>query len=194
MQYYILNYIKSVGEDIHMHLVKETKTVQNKKIRNLTMAGIFAALITIMTAYICHIPIGANGGYIHFGDMFIYLAAVLLPRPYALIAAAIGGGLADLLTAPMWVPATIIIKMLIVLPFSGKGVKIVTWRNIIGTVWGYFISGVGYFVAEYFLFETWSVFLVSMAQTFVQSLGSAILFIVLGLALDKLHIKRKLFS
>lgn len=177
-----------------MHLVKETKTVQNKKIRNLTMAGIFAALITIMTAYICHIPIGANGGYIHFGDMFIYLAAVLLPRPYALIAAAIGGGLADLLTAPMWVPATIIIKMLIVLPFSGKGVKIVTWRNIIGTVWGYFISGVGYFVAEYFLFETWSVFLVSMAQTFVQSLGSAILFIVLGLALDKLHIKRKLFS
>ena len=79
----------------------------------LTITGLFAAMITLMTAYICHIPYGSNGGYIHFGDTLIYLAAALLPRPYALTAAAIGGGLADLLTAPMWAPATIIIKMLI---------------------------------------------------------------------------------
>lgn len=70
----------------------------------ITAAGLFAAMITIMTAYICHIPYGANGGYIHFGDALIYLGAVFLPRPYALAAAAIGGGMADLLTAPMWAP------------------------------------------------------------------------------------------
>ena len=57
-----------------------------------------AALITIMTAYICHIPVGTNGGYIHFGDALIYLSATLLPKPYAICAAAIGGGVADLLT------------------------------------------------------------------------------------------------
>ena len=90
------------------------------RVRYLNMTGLMAALITIMTAYICHIPVGVNGGYIHFGDSLIYLTAVLLPRPYALAAAAIGGGLADLLTAPMWTPATVIIKMLIVLPFSNK--------------------------------------------------------------------------
>ena len=61
------------------------------RVRYLTMTGLMAALITIMTAYICHIPVGVNGGYIHFGDSLIYLAAVLLPRPYALAAAAIGG-------------------------------------------------------------------------------------------------------
>ena len=54
------------------------------------------------------------GGYIHFGDAIIYLTATLLPAPYAIAAAAIGGGLADLLTAPMWILPTIIIKMLIV--------------------------------------------------------------------------------
>ena len=49
---------------------------------------------------------GFNGGYIHLGDALIYLAAVLLPAPYAMAAGAIGGGLADLLTAPVWAPAT----------------------------------------------------------------------------------------
>ena len=72
-------------------------TIQSTKIRNIAITGVFAALITVMTAYVCHIPVGTNGGYVHFGDALIYLAAVLLPRPYALAAAAIGGGMADLL-------------------------------------------------------------------------------------------------
>lgn len=161
------------------------------KVRYLTMTGIMAALITIMTAYICHIPVGLNGGYIHFGDTLIYLAAALLPTPYALAAAAIGGGMADLLTAPMWVSATIIIKMLITIPFTNKSDKIVTKRNIIAAVLAYFISGFSYFLAEYFLVGTWSVLWVSMAQSLVQSGGSAVFFVILGKALDKAHIKSK---
>ena len=34
----------------------------------ITVTGLFAAMIALMTAYIFHIPYGANGGYIHFGD------------------------------------------------------------------------------------------------------------------------------
>lgn len=159
----------------------------------LTITGIMAALITLMTAYIFHIPIGMNGGYIHFGDSLIYLAAVLLPGPYALAAAAIGGGMADLLTAPMWAPATIVIKMLITLPFTNKSTKIITPRNIIATVVAYLISGFGYFVAEYLLFGSWSVLLVSLSQNLLQSTGSALLFVVFGMALDKAQVKQKLF-
>ena len=70
--------------------MKATHTTTNSAAR-MTLTGLFAAMITLMTAYICHIPYGANGGYIHFGDALIYIAAVLLPRPYALAAAAIGG-------------------------------------------------------------------------------------------------------
>lgn len=76
--------------------------MRETRLRLLTLTGIFAALICLFTAYICHIPVGPNGGYLHFGDTFIYVAASLLPQPYALLAGAIGGGLADLLTAPMW--------------------------------------------------------------------------------------------
>lgn len=169
-------------------------TTQSTKVRNVTITGVFAALITVMTAYVCHIPVGTNGGYVHFGDALIYLAAVLLPRPYALAAAAIGGGMADLLTAPVWIPATVIIKMLITVPFTNKSAKIITWRNVIASIIAYLISGVGYFLAEYVLFGTWSVFFVSMSQSLVQSGGSAILFVVFGFALDRVHIKNKFFK
>ena len=161
------------------------------KVRYLTMTGLMATLIMIMTAYICHIPVGMNGGFIHFGDTLIYLAAILLPRPYALAAAAIGGGMADILTAPMWAPATIIIKMLIVFPFSNKSAKIVTPRNVFATVLAYFISGLSYFLAEYILFGNWAVLFISMSQSLIQSGGSAVLFVVLGHVLDKVHIKNR---
>ena len=164
------------------------------KTKKLTITGIMAALITLMTAYICHIPVGVNGGYVHFGDSLIYLTATLLPTPYALAAAAIGGGMADLLTAPMWAPATIVIKMLLVLPFTSRTTKIVTVRNVVATVLGYFISGIGYFIAEYFLFGSWSVLLVSMLQTLIQSAGSAIVFFALGTAFDRAHITVRFFT
>ena len=95
----------------------------NSQVKKLTFTALMAAMITIFTAYICHIPVGQNGGYIHFGDSLIYIAACLLPWPYAMTAAAIGGGMADLLTAPIWAPATIIIKALISIPFTNKSDK-----------------------------------------------------------------------
>ena len=181
---------KMNGKEEHKIKIDE---VGRTKVFYLTATGFMAALITIMTAYICHVPVGMNGGYLHFGDALIYLAAVILPRPYALAAAAIGGGMADLLTAPMWAPATIIIKMLIVLPFSNKTTQIVTPRNVCATIVAYFISGVSYFFADYILFGTWSVLLVSLTQSFIQSAGSAIFFGIIGRALDKVHVKNRFF-
>lgn len=157
----------------------------------LTMTGLFAAMITVMTAYICHIPYGANGGYIHFGDALIYMAAVFLPRPYALTAAAIGGGMADLLTAPMWAPATIIIKMLITLPFTSKEGRILIPRNIAAPFIAAVISATGYYLAEGILFGSFIAPLASIAGSAVQSGGSAVIFLVLAAAMDKAHLKSK---
>ena len=183
---------------------EEVLKARSEIIKYFTATGMMAALITLMTAYICHIPVGTNGGYVHFGDSLIYLAAVLLPGPYACAAAAIGGGVADLLTAPAWAPATIIIKMLITIPFTNKSRKIINARNIVATVIAFFISGISYFLAEYLIFGTWtalldsvsgtiSALLTSMSASLVQSGGSAIFFILFGIALDKSNIKQKLF-
>lgn len=173
----------------------DIKTASSVKLRLMTITGLMAAMITLMTAYICHIPTGVNGGYIHFGDSLIYIAAVILPTPYALAAAAIGGGLADLMTAPMWTPATIIIKMLITIPFTNKSHKIITPRNIAASVIAYFISGISYFFAEYIIFGSFeSAFTASMTGSLIQSGGSAVFFIIFGIALDKAHIKTRLIS
>ena len=155
--------------------------MRNRTLKIVT-TGIFAAMIAVMTAYICHIPYGANGGYIHFGDVLIYLAAVFLPRPYALAAAAIGGGLADLLTAPMWMPATVIIKMLIVLPFSEKSGKLLSARNMAAPVIALVISAAGYYVAEGFAAP-----LMSLAGSLIQSGGSAVLFYAAAVLLERSH-------
>ena len=157
----------------------------------ITATGLFAAMITIMTAYICHIPYGANGGYIHFGDALIYLSAVFLPRPYALAAAAIGGGLADLLTAPMWAPATIIIKMLITLPFTSREGRIMAPRNIAAPFIAAVISAAGYYLAEGILFGSFVAPLASLAGSAVQSGGSAVIFLALAAAMDKARVKDK---
>ena len=85
---------------------------------NLVKAAVFAALIAVMTAYI-KFNTGINDGYLHFGDSMIYLAACILPLPYAMAAAAIGGFCADILAgAAAWAPFTAVIKALNVLPFA----------------------------------------------------------------------------
>lgn len=166
--------------------------MQNNKIRYMSITAVFAALITVMTAYICHIPVPLTGGYIHFGDSLIYLAATILPTPYACAAAAIGGGMADLLTAPMWTLPTVIIKALIVLPFAYKGNTILSKRNIVAPVLSYFISGTGYFLANNLIFNSGIAFLTSFGGSAIQSFGSMFVFLILGTMLDKVNFKKSL--
>lgn len=174
----------------------------NSQVKKLTFTALMAAMITIFTAYICHIPVGQNGGYIHFGDSLIYIAACLLPWPYAMTAAAIGGGMADLLTAPIWAPATIIIKALISIPFTNKSDKIVTVRNVVSTIIAFAISATGYAIAEAFITYGFTkhaftgliaIIPVSVPGSCIQSGGSAIIFVILGLVLDKIGFKRRFF-
>ena len=44
-------------------------------VKRITATAVMAALTTLMTLYIFHIPVGVNGGYVHLGDTMIYLAA-----------------------------------------------------------------------------------------------------------------------
>ncbi len=165
------------------------KAKTDVRLKYITLTGLLAALITLFTAYIFHIPMGLNGGYIHLGDALIYLAAVLLPTPYAMAAGAIGGGLADLLTAPMWAPATVIIKILVVLPFTSRHSKIFTKRNIVAPLIAMLITITGYYLAEVILYGKEAAFLISVTTNSIQGVGSAAVFYILGAALDKAGVK-----
>lgn len=164
------------------------------KLVRLVVAALLAAAITIMIAYIFHVPIPGTGGYVHFGDALIYLAACLLPTPYAVGAAVVGAGLADLLTAPMWIPATVLIKALVVLLFTSRKEKFLCRRNGVAVIAAGVINVVGYYLAEALLFGGWAAFFASVTGNLIQSVGSAAIFLALGAALDRVDLKRRLLA
>lgn len=169
----------------------KTQAKENVTLKYLVITALMAAMITVMTAYICHVPTGINEGYIHFGDVLIYIAAAILPTPYAMAAAAVGGGLADLLTAPAWAPATIMIKMLLTLSFTSKNSKLVNKRNIMAVIIGIAITVGGYFVAEGMMYGFTAALLISAVGNVIQSGGSALMFVLFGTALDRAHFKAR---
>lgn len=160
--------------------------------KQLTLSALFSAMICLFTAFVCHIPFGVNGTYIHIGDAMIFLGACILPKPYAIAAAAIGAGTADLLTAPVWAPATILIKSLVVLSFTSKKDTIITKQNILAILPAYLISAFGYCIAEVVMFGSWATAVPSVISTTIQIVGSAIIFLLVGTAFDKLNLKNRL--
>lgn len=167
----------------------------DSKVKLLTLSGLFAAMIYVVTAYI-HIPTGL--GYTHPGDGLIYLAACILPTPYAVAASAIGGALADGLSGfYTWIPATIVIKAVTALFFTNKGKKIITVRNILGIIPSLILCVVGYSLYQGIVM-TKDFSAATIAAAFgqtpfycLQVAISTVLYIVAGLALDRLKISAK---
>lgn len=166
--------------------------VSKTKTKYLVTASLFAALVCLTTAYILHIPVGVNGGYVHIGDSFIYLAAAILPTPYAMICAAIGAGMADLVSgAAIWVIPAIIIKPILVLFISSNSEKIITKRNIVGSFIAGFVGWFLYMIAGGIISGRFVGAFVLSLVGFVQPIGSFIVFLLIGSTFDKLEIKKK---
>ena len=164
---------------------------ESKKLRLLCLAALFAAAIAVTTAYLLHIPI-PTGGYIHLGDALIYLAACLLPAPYAVGAAMVGAGLADLLTAPLWVVPTLLIKALVALLFTSRGPRLLCPRNGAALLLACLLSPAAYGLAACLLLGGVNAFWPQFLGTLVQAVGSGAVFAVLALALDRAGGKARL--
>ena len=169
--------------------------------KNMLLAGLLGAMVLFTTAYILHIPIGSSGGYIHLGDTMVYMAAALLPTPYAMAAAAIGGGLADVLSgAAAWALPTVIIKAIMVLPFTAKKPTFLCVRNLLAPLAAGAVGIGGYFVAECVLVRlagsTWAAAAVGAAASILpngmQEIAGAVAFLALGAAMDRLGVKERL--
>lgn len=170
--------------------------------KNIVLTGLLAAMVFFTTAYILHIPVGTGGGYIHLGDTVIYIAAALLPTPYAMAAAAIGGALADILSgAAVWAIPTVIIKALMVLPFTARRECMLCRRNLLAPVLAGVIGVAGYFVAEVCIVTLSGGTLqaaigggvVAVLPNVLQELAGGVAFILLAAALDRLQVKKRIF-
>lgn len=161
--------------------------------KRIAYTGLFAAMIFV-TTWALHIPIGFSGGYIHFGDAIIYIAATLLPMPCAAAAAAIGAGLSDLLSpgGAVWLPATILIKPLCCLVFTRTGARMLCRRNILALFAAGLVTVFGYFLATAIITGSVAVAVAELPLSAIQPLGSAVCFLVWGVAVDKSNVKKAL--
>lgn len=164
--------------------------MKDQKIRLMCIAGIFTAIVFVFTAYL-HIP--SHTGYTHVGDGFIYLAACMLPLPYAMFVGAGGALLADCLTGyAIWAPGSIIIKTVAVLFFSRKSARIISIRNLLALIPAWAVCIGGYYLYEALITGNFVTPLSGIPGYITQSVLSSILFVVAGLAMDKLNAKNTL--
>ena len=177
------------------------KSNSTKQLINLVTAALFAALIAVMTAYVSF-KTGINDGYLHFGDSMIYIAACVLPLPYACAAAAVGGFVADMLAgAAMWAPFTAVIKALNALPFAlvytlhktQSPQKILNKTTAFMPIVSGLITIFGYFLVEGLLY-TFPSAAVSMLASLVQATGSAVIYYVFAAALDTLDLQKRIMK
>lgn len=172
------------------------------KTKQLTSCALFAALVFGATLTGAMAPIG-GGAYIHIGDAMIYLAALLLPTPYAVASAAVGAALADFtLGSTIYIIPTIIVKSLVVL--AAKGLMKLTEKPVIQDILiclSGIVTVVGYYIAEIILLvisgSSFSAALGSAAVSSVmfnvlQAGASAVIYLIVGGAVRNIVNKRKL--
>lgn len=164
--------------------------MKTNKTKHLCLAAVMAAIIYIFTAYF-HIP--SHTGYTHIGDAFVYLAAALLPLPYAMGAGAVGAALADLLSGyAIWAPGSIFIKAATVLFFTSKRDTIICRRNLAALLPALAICVGGYYGYEALITGNAVAPLAGIPGYCIQVLASSAVFIVLGSLLDNMHFKHHL--
>ena len=163
--------------------------MKRKNLKLLTLTSALCAAIFVITAYL-HIP--THTGYTHVGDAIVFFAGAVLPLPYAVFAAGVGGLLADLLSGyAIWAPGTVIIKSLTVLFFSRRASKIITKRNLLALIPAWALCIGGYYLYECIIVGNLISPLAGIPGYIVQSALSSVLFVALGFALDRLNFKKR---
>ena len=163
----------------------------SKKIKLLALTGLFMAMTYVLTAFL-HVP--TIKGYVHVGDAVIFLGAAVLPTPYAVVAASFGAALSDALSGYwIWVPATLVIKGLTALFFTSKKDKIICTQNLIALVPALIICVVGYGVySGLVIFNSLAGGFADALANTMQTLTSGVLYIIAGLAFDKMKLKNRI--
>lgn len=165
------------------------------KTRYLVLTAVFAAFICISIVFLPRIPTGFNGGYIHLGDIIIYLSAVFLPLPYGMAAAAIGAGLSDIMAgAAVWVVPTVIIKASMVTFFTSKEAIILSKRNKKAVIIAGIIGWLGYYIAGSIIAGNFVAPLATLPIEALQPISSGLIFLLIAHYLDKIKIKERVLN
>lgn len=159
------------------------QTPSSDKIRELAITAISLVLVYVFTAVInIRLPIAANGGLVHLGNVPLFIAAILFGRKTGMIAGGVGMALFDLLSGwTLWAPFTLVIvgAMGFVVGAICYGKKSYA-RYIVAMILACAIKIVGYYIAEGFIYGNWIAPVTSIPGNLVQiGVAAAIVLVVI---------------
>ena len=160
--------------------------------KKLTINAMCIALTFVATAFInIRLPIMANGGLIHLGNVPLFLAAMIFGKKTGALAGAFGMGFFDLISGwTAWAPFTFIIAGIM-----GYAVGKISEKNtilwyIIAIVVALIIKIVGYYIAEGILYSNWIAPATSIPGNVVQVVTAGIIVVPIITALKKTVLKQ----
>lgn len=160
--------------------------------KKITINAMCIALTFVATAFInIRLPIMANGGLIHLGNVPLFLAAMIFGKKTGAVAGAFGMGLFDLLSGwTAWAPFTFIIVGIMGYVVGKIAEKKTTVWYIVAVVAALMIKIVGYYIAEAIIYGNWAAPAASIPGNVVQVVTAGVIVVPVAVALRKTVLKQ----
>lgn len=160
--------------------------------KKLTINAMCIALTFVATAFInIRLPIMANGGLIHLGNVPLFLSAMIFGKKTGAIAGAFGMGLFDLISGwTAWAPFTLVIVGIMGYAAGKISAKNTIFCYFIAIVVALIIKVVGYYIAEMILYSNYIAPIASIPGNVVQVITAGIIVLPIITALKKTVLKQ----
>ena len=158
-----------------MNAEKQSKN----KTKKIVLNGILIALVFVATMFInIRLPLPGNGGLIHFGNVPLFIAALIYGKKTGAVAGAFGMSLFDLVMGwTIWAPFTFVIvgamgysMGLIKEKMQGNAFLI----NCLAVIVALAIKIAGYYITELMLYGNWMIPLGSIPGNVMQIVLAAV--------------------
>ena len=192
--------------EINKHTSGSSRSEKSDNTLIFVTTAMMTAMVMIATTFF---KVPNAMGYIHLGDGFVLLAAIILPKKYACFAGGVGAGLADIYGGyAVWAPWTLVIKIVMVLivqlffdfltkrASNGKHIaKIagIPFAELFAYVLAVLWTVSGYYVAQGFISGNWAAPIADVPGNVLQAAVGSVIAILVSVTLEKTSLGRSFY-
>ncbi|EJU21144.1 ECF transporter S component [Mogibacterium sp. CM50] len=192
--------------EINKHTSGSSRSEKSDNTLIFVTTAMMTAMVMIATTFF---KIPNAMGYIHLGDGFVLLAAIILQKKYACFAGGVGAGLADIYGGyAVWAPWTLVIKIVMVLivqlffdfltkrASNGKHIaKIagIPFAELFAYVLAVLWTVSGYYIAQGFISGNWIAPVADVPGNVLQAAVGSIITILVSVTLEKTSLGRSFY-
>lgn len=192
--------------EINKHTSGSSRSEKSDNTLIFVTTAMMTAMVMIATTFF---KVPNAMGYIHLGDGFVLLAAIILPKKYACFAGGVGAGLADIYGGyAVWAPWTLVIKIVMVLivqlffdfltkrASNGKHIAKIAgipfaefFAYVLAVLW----TVSGYYIAQGFISGNWAAPIADVPGNVLQAAVGSVIAILVSVALGKTSLGRSFY-